>query len=153
MSSPIHYIAMRVFAEKGETNDIKKAIERILPEDVEDKTVFLEQEEIAIDENTTMTVLRTRLTKSKHIRSVLKVLKETLGAKQCETVASQPDRVDEKGALYIRIDKRSFVAENKAELVDHGSCIHFKLMLAAHPKTRENAILIAKKLFSEANNP
>ena len=59
----------------------------------------------------------------------------------------QENRVDEKGALYIRIDKKAFVEERKAILVDHGECIHFKFMIEAHPKTRERAIEVVKELM------
>ncbi|MCA9478266.1 MAG: exosome protein, partial [Nanoarchaeota archaeon] len=63
-------------------------------------------------------------------------------------IAKQEDRVDEKGRLFIRIDKKDFIENDTVSLVDHGDCIHFSIMLAAFPKNRQKAIEVAKELFS-----
>ncbi|MGM5481642.1 MAG: RNA-binding domain-containing protein [Nanobdellota archaeon] len=149
MSIPIHYMTIRVFAKEGEdAEELRKGIEDFLPEDYEDKKVELVQEDTLIDEGNNMSTFTATLNKSRHVRDAVKHLKELLGEKQLQTILEQENRVDEKGALFIRIDKRRFAEERIAELVDHGECYHFKIMLAAHPKTRENSLEIVKQVFS-----
>ena len=148
MSVPIHYLTIKVFATEDENaQELQERIEYFLPEEYEDKKVKLEREEAVIEQGSDLYIYTASLKKSKHIRDALKLLKELLGKKQCEKIISQENRVDEKGALYIRIDKKRFAKERTAELVDHGDCFHFKFMLAAHPKTRKRSLEIAQDLF------
>lgn len=148
MSIPIHYMTIKVFAQEGDdTQKLRESIEYFLPEEYEDQNINLEQEEAVIEEGSDISIYTASLKKSRHLREALKRLKTILGENQCEIIISQENRVDEKGSLYIRVDKRQLADTKTAELVDHGDCFHFKIMLAAHPKTRERSLEVVKELF------
>lgn len=141
-------MTIKVFAKEGDdAKQLRKSIEYFLPEEYENQKITLEQEEALIEQGSDLSIYTATLKKSRHLKDALMRLKELLGKTQCEKVITQENRVDEKGALYIRLDKKRFAEEREAELVDHGDCFHFKIMLAAHPKTRERSIEVAKELF------
>ncbi|MFW6378843.1 MAG: RNA-binding domain-containing protein [Nanoarchaeota archaeon] len=153
MSIPIHYMTIRAFETEDETQKrVERAIERLLPETAEDNAIRLEQEHTVIEEGTDMSILKVTLKRKPHIKHTLAILQDMLGSEQCETIVKQENRVDEKGALYLRIDKNAFIDEHTAKLVDHGNCIHFRIMIEAHPKTRENALEAVREIFKQQRN-
>ena len=145
----IHHINITVFIEQEEDEKlIAEAVAQLLPENFTDEKIVMEIEHLKIDQGRDIKKLTISLDKERHTKYCIKLLKKLLGEEQCNTVASQEDRVDPKGKLFIRIDKTDFIEHNKAKLIDTGNCIHFSIMLAAYPKTQEIAKGIAKKLFA-----
>lgn len=143
----LHSISIRVFVKENEDIDaIKNGLELFLPID-DEKNSFLEEERVLTDESTAMTIFKARLEKQRHCDRCVDILKELLGEKQCELVASQTNRVDENGIGYVRIEKEAFIKRQEAILTDNGNCIHFSFQLAAFPKTQEKAQIVMKELF------
>ncbi|MGM5479861.1 MAG: RNA-binding domain-containing protein [Nanobdellota archaeon] len=146
---PLHYITITVFVHESEDIDIyKEILERFLPDDFDKQKATLKQEELHIQEDQSITSLQLHTTTSKYLRYIVSTLKERLGSKVCEEISSQTNRVDEKGRFYLRLDKKKMVENDKPTIVEHGDCIHFKLMIAAHPKTKQRSEEIIKELLA-----
>jgi RNA binding exosome subunit len=133
-----------------ETDDLAAAqtlIESFLPENLEKEKIKLEEEHLRIHEGENLISLKVHTTKDRHNRVIIEHLLEKLSPEQKQTICSQNDRVDVKGALFLRFDKTLLLEKQKLELVDHGDCFHFKLLLAAYPKNKEKALLVRDALF------
>ncbi len=150
MKKQAHIITISVYVYKDE-NDTKtaEALTEFLPENFEDEKIQINVDKAKILEGENMTLFSVALSKDRHIRQTLEKLKECLGVEQCATIASQKNRVDADGNLFIRIDKEKIENDGKAVLTDGGKCFHFKIVLAAYPKSRENAIKVMKELFGQ----
>ncbi len=143
-------MTIRVFETEDEKQKkIECAVKKLLPKTAEDDAIRFEQEHTVIEEGTDINILTVTLKRKPHIKHTLATLQNMLGSEQCETIVKQEDRVDEKGALYLRIDKNKFIDEHTAKLVDHGNCIHFRMMIEAHPKTRKNILETVRDIFKQ----
>ncbi len=146
----LHNVSITVFIELGEDEKlIAEHITPFLPENFVEQKITMEIEELRIDEGKNIKKLHIKLTKERHTKYFLKVFKEFIGEENCHTIASQENRVDAKGKLFIRLDKTDLMEHEKATLVDHGTCVHFSLMIAAYPKTQERARELAKEIFQK----
>lgn len=144
----IHHIAISVFVYEGEdTSETLNSLLEFLPEDLEKEKIIIEEEEAKIKEGKDMQLYKVVLSKQRHTTFAFGQLKAALGPEQCATIRGQDNRVDEEGNLYIRIDKKPFEKDGTALLTDKGDCFHFKITLAAFPKTRENALNVAKEIL------
>lgn len=144
----VHYISITVFIKEGDDEKlIAEKLSVFLPENFVDEKIIMEIDLVQIEEGNDMQILRITLEKERHSKLCLDVLKELLGTEQSELIATQDNRVDEKGRLYIRIDKQDFIEHDKATLVDHGNCIHFSINIAAYPCNKERALEVVKKIF------
>lgn len=144
----IHHISISIFVKEGEDSEkTLTALLEFLPEDLEKEKISIEKEEAKIDEGKNMDLYRVYLSKERHVKYTFKQLKDGLGPQQCERIILQENRVDEQGNLYIRIERKPFEEDGTVLLTDGGDCYHFKITLAAFPKTRENALAVVKKLF------
>lgn len=144
----MHNVTISVFIKQNEDEKIiAEKIAQFLPENFIDEKIQLELETIKIEEGKDIKKLSIIIKKERHTKYFMKQLKELLGEEQCKQITEQENRVDEKGRLFIRIDKLSFIEQNKIILVDHGKCIHFNIVIAAYPKTRSKALEIVKTIF------
>ncbi len=146
----VHNLTISIYVYQDE--DEKKTGEtlvELLPENFEDEKIQIEVGKAKILEGRNMTLFSVSLSKQRHIKQVLEKLKEHLGEEQCATIASQENRVDSEGNLFIRLDREKLENERESVLTDKGKCFHFKIVLAAFPKSRENAIKVAKELFGQ----
>ncbi|MCF7799314.1 hypothetical protein K9M74_05410 [Candidatus Woesearchaeota archaeon] len=149
MMKQAHSVTISVYSYEEE--DEEKTAETLiafLPEQFEEENIQLEITKAKVLEGRDMKLFSVTLTKQRHINYILKELKAVLGDAQCATIASQENRVDNEGNLYIRLDKTKLEETDEAVLTDGGTCYHFKIVLAAFPKNRENALNVAKELFS-----
>jgi len=148
MIKQAHNITIKVYAYEDENaKQIAQALTQLLPEQFEEEKIFIETEDIRILEGRDMSIYTVSLQKQRHIKETLTLLKEHLGAEQCAIIAQQENRVDDEGNCFIRIDKQSFVETGQVKLTDAGDCFHIKLVLAAFPKSKENAVRVMKELF------
>ena len=56
-------------------------------------------------------------------------------------------RLDEDLNFFVRIDKEKWIDGKEMFLTDSGNCFHIKILIAAFPKKRENALKIVEKMF------
>lgn len=144
----VHNIVISGFIKEHEDDKaIKEILMHLLPEDANNQGITLEEEKVSIDETQKMSIVRVRISKEKQCKETITILKQLLGEKQCAVIKKQENRVDENGFLYLRLDKQVLLESGEAKLVDHGNCIHIKILLAAYPKTKERALQVAKDLF------
>ena len=145
----VHNCTIRSFCKEFENIDaVKTAIESFLPENLEKEKIQLEEEHLRIDEGENIISLQVQTTKDRHNKYILDTLLSMLSAEQKKTILSQDDRVDEKGAFYLRLDKEELIDNNTLVVVEHGNCIHFRFLLAAFPKTREKALAVRTQIFT-----
>lgn len=144
------YIVSILNSENSDLN-IKKELQNekcdLLIEEMKVKDALrVRNNESKIVDGLDLISIQFELNKQTHIKSLIQNLKEKLGKKQCELIASQENRVDDECNLFIRLDKKS-LNEKKFVLTDSGDCYHIKIKLAAYPKKKETGIIIAKELF------
>lgn len=145
----VHNITISVFATEFEDIEaISEHLLHFLPENLENERLGVEVEDVRVQEGRNMKILKIFLEKQRHTKLCTERLKEMLGEKMCQLIAHDTTRIDDYGQLFLRLDKKKFVEEDEVVVVDHGECIHFKIMLACFPKNKERAILVAKELFS-----
>lgn len=145
----IHHITISTFVKDGE--DKKTPAETIagfLPENFVDEGIKIKEEPIKINEGENMIILSSKIEKKRHTDLFMEILLDTLGKKQCILAANQHNRVDEKGYLFIRLDKNE-LEKGYGVLVEHGNCYHIKILIAAYPKTREKALEIAQHILTQ----
>tara|TARA_Y100000034_G_C6873559_1_gene399155 strand:+ start:1140 stop:1571 length:432 start_codon:yes stop_codon:yes gene_type:complete len=97
----------------------------------------LKTEATGLEDNLIM-ILECLIDKKKDIETFFKTL-SSLPRKQKDILTQQLDsRLDIHNNFFIRLDKDKFL-EDVFEVTDSGNCIHIKIVVAAFPKTKENA--------------
>lgn len=148
MKKQAHSITISVFVYEGEDEaTTAETLTAFLPENFSEENVQIMVEEIKVLEGKDMTIFSVTLTKQRHIKYVIAKLKESLGKEQCQTIALQKNRVDVEGNFYLRLNRTKLEEEGETVVTDDGNCFHFKIVLAAYPKTVVNAITVAQTLF------
>lgn len=143
-----HNITISVFLKELEDEEkTANTLVALLPENFEEEKIKIEVEEAKIEEGSNLKIFSVKTDKDRHNKEIIAKLGDILGEEQQETIISDESRVDEKGNLYIRLDRDLLENEGVAQLVDHGNCYHIKIMLAAFPKNKKAAMNVAKKLF------
>jgi RNA binding exosome subunit len=145
----IHNITISVFVKEFDDEEkTAMTLVSLLPDKFEEEKIKIEEETVKIEEGTKMKIFKAKTDKDRHNKQIISKIKDILGEKQCEEIAKDNSRIDDQGNLYIRLDKIKLEEKGEAIDVDHGECYHIKIMLAAFPKTKEKAILVAKKIFT-----
>ncbi len=143
----VHNLSIRVLCKQIEDSSaFKEALECFLPENASQEGFSLTQEEIRIDQGEDLISLELSTDKQRWIKHILSFLGEHVFTQNLKKLREEDDRVDQKGAWYLRFDKTAFLNDS-FELVDHGQCIHVRFLLAAFPKSRENAIATKNSLL------
>lgn len=144
----VHNINISVFIKEFDNEEKSaKTIVELLPDNFEEEKIKIEEEAIKIKEGDNLKVFKVKTTKGRHNNQIIAKLRDFLGEEQCQTVSNDESRIDDQGCMYIRLDKKSLEEKGEALVVDHGNCYHIKIMLAAFPKNKKQAIEVAKKLF------
>jgi len=144
----IHHIYITVFVKQDEKeNIILEELKKFLPENIEKEKISIKEETATINDFETMKILRSKLSKDKHTKQFISIIKEKLSEKDLKKLVEEKNRVDEEGNFYFRLSKKKLVDEKLFELTDSGDCFHFKIQIAAYPKSRKNALEIVKKIF------
>lgn len=140
----LHNCQITIFCKQ---TDDKEELQNLLERFKVDDTLFVKYENILIDSGEDITVLRLNTNKQRHNKTVIKALLAYLSDSQKNKLLQENDRVDDNGAFYVRLDKQA-LCDNKAIIVEHGDCVHFRFLLAAFPKNRENAIRIKNEMIT-----
>lgn len=145
-----HNIKITVYIndEEDETK-ITNTFLSLIPLDLEKEKLSLEKTSVKGTTERNISILGLFIDKQRHIKAVLKNLKELLGTENCITLINQrSSRLDEHLHFYIRLDKQDLM-NNKATLVDHGNCFHIKMTIAAYPAKREIAQDMIRDFFKQ----
>ena len=142
-----HTITLSCFVKKGEDEEsLRQALIGMVPLDLELEKIKVHKTVAEGFENKII-ILEITLEKESHTTKFIDHLKKELGSAQCETIASQENRVDDECYFYLRLDKKKLL-EKKYVVTDSGDCIHVKMSIAAFPKKREAAVAVVKKIFA-----
>ncbi len=146
-----HSIELRAFSYEHENSeDIKNALLRFFPFDLEKSKVALKIDNAAGFNDKKIKILEVVLAKDALINDFLENLLNKLGKSQKSKILLQAkSRLDDNFDFFIRFGKASWIDEKKLELTDSGKCFHFRISIAAFPKKREVALNIVKELFSK----
>ncbi len=147
----IHHIYIKVFLKYLDDDEhILNVLKSFLPEDLEKEKVFIEEETVHIDDSgiEKMKILRTKLSKERHTKKIIELLKEKLSSEELKQLREQDNRIDDEGNFFFRLSKPKLL-KGRYELTDGGDCFHFKIQIAAYPKNKENATKIVQELFKE----
>ena len=88
------------------------------------------------EEFPTLYTVKLWLKKQQEIRSMLKFLSHLSTEDKNTLLMQAPQRVDERGNFFFRIDKQAFL-EGKAVYQEKGDVLQIKINISAHPKTPE----------------
>ena len=144
----IHNITITIFRKKDEDQNLtKETLLNFLPDDLEKEKILIEETLLKAEHGDDLIKYLVKLTKERHTKQVIKILKEQLGEDQIKRLRTEENRVDDDGMFYLRLDREKLENEEKTELTDKGDCFHFKIMLACYPKTKTKAIEIAKEIW------
>ena len=139
----IHNISYRTFVYGTEDEDkVITAIGYLFSNPLPEK---------AINEDhfgNTIIVLSDTITKKRTNKDIISFLNENLSDEDKIVIGEELSRrMDEKGNLFLRFDKQCAYNEN-LKLTYSGDAIHVKIKIASYPVSKENAIVVAKKLFN-----
>lgn len=148
----LHNVKLSVFCKPEEDYAlIKDAFRSLSGLDLKKEKLTLEEHKAKGFNERIIQSLELTLDRNRHTRFFIQHLNYLLDQNQKKTLISQiPSRLDDEMFFYVRLDKKSWVADKRALLTDSGSCFHIKLSIAAYPKRKDVAAGIVKKVFSQA---
>lgn len=144
-----HSIKITAFAKEDEDeNRIKNKMKELVPSDIEESKVKLEQK-IAIGFNERkIKIFEILLEKDKYISMFLDSLAEKLSDEAKEIILKQAESMlDENCNFFLRFSKDKLLEENEMWITNQGNCFHIRVNIAAFPKKKEKAMEIIRKLF------
>ncbi len=140
-----HKVIITVYVKEfDDEEETANTLISFLPENFEEEKIKIDEEKVKIDEKTEMSIFRVKTEKERHNKHIIAKLKDILPT---EALEKSIKTIDDEGYIYIRLDRKALEKDGTAKLVEHGDCYHFKILLAAYPKTKEKAIEVGKKLF------
>lgn len=144
----VHKIILTVFCKADDDEKLLvDAINNFVNLDLDNEKLQIVSTEALIEPGVTISIITFTLEKQRHTKHFIDVLNQKLNVEQKQTLISQDNRLDEACNFFIRFDKTKFL-DGVLELVDHGDCFHFKFVMAAYPKNKDNA----KELVMEMIN-
>jgi RNA binding exosome subunit len=146
----VHFIELSVFSTPEDNlGKVEQGFASFIPFDPVKEKVAITRLNAEGFNDRQIVIIKTSLTKQRHISAFLGSLKERLSQDQKELITGQKDkRVDENLYLFARFDKTKLVDEGRLWLTDSGNCYHLKIALAPFPRKREHALKIVDELFS-----
>lgn len=139
MSLPFHYIDLRAFCYATEDEQrVVSALRTLLPADVE-----IERAESEGHHGDRIVVLSARVERADEMDHVFELIRRSVDIDEIR--AELDERVDEKNALYLQLDKQ---AAYRGE-VRLGSGITFRAKVEAYPAKRDAAIENAREALAE----
>jgi len=144
-----HNITITEFVREGENLDsVKQALKELIPFDLKQEKILLKEEiTTGVDERQTIKILTIFLQKENHTKKFLWFLMTKLSAEQKELLLKQKEsRTDNNLYFFIRLEKDKWNLSREASITDGGNCVHIKILLAAFPAKKENALKIVDKI-------
>ena len=139
MSLPFHYIDLRAFCYATEDEPrVESALRTLLPEDV-----AIERAESEGHHGDRIVVLSARVERADEMEHVFELIRQSVDIDEIR--AELDERIDEKNALYLQLDKQ---AAYRGE-VRLGSGITFRAKVEAYPAKRDAAIENARDALAE----
>ncbi len=136
----IHHITLRAIAQATESEEkVKEAL-----------SLFLFDDEIEIIRTeghfgNTISILQANL-KGKNCKRFIDFIKSKLNEEDLKRLKAEiGERIDDKCYLHIRFDKQA--AYNKVVRMGSKDSIAADIKLKVYPAKRQNAIMVAEKLF------
>jgi RNA binding exosome subunit len=143
-----HNISISVFSNEGEdTEKIKEGLIKLAGLGLEKEKIKLEHEPAEGVKGNKIDIFRINLEKERHVNRFLGNLFSKLSQQQKELLIKQIEtRVDDECRFFLRLDKDN-VLEGKYRITDRGNCYHIKVLIAAYPAKKGNAVEIVRKLI------
>lgn len=143
-----HNITISVFSNEGEDSEkIKEGLIKLAALDMEKEKIKIEQEKAEGVLGNRIDIFKINLEKERHVKSFLRNLFSKLSQQQKELLVKQTEtRVDDECRFFLRLDKNKLL-EGKYWITEKGDCYHIKILIAAYPAKKENAVEIVKKLI------
>lgn len=144
-----HNITITEFVRDTENLDsAKQALKELIPFDLEKEKITLKEDTATGINEQPIKILTIFLQKESHTKKFLEFFKHKLLDEQKKLLLSQKEsRTDEQLYFFIRFEKDRWNSTRELCITDGGNCIHIKILLAAFPAKKENALKIVDKIF------
>ncbi len=135
-----HNVEVSMFVRQNEDlSELMLLFEQVFPFPVKE---LLKTEKVSGFEQEIITVVKVKIMQHAKILEFLLHLFQGMTEDQFRLIRTQVEsRLDDDGYFYIRISKNG-VKFGKHKLTETGDCIHIKILTAAFPKNRENAMKV-----------
>ena len=138
-------VSLRVFCKDDEDKDlIIRKLKQLLPFDVEKEKIKITEKVAQGFGDKTMHVIRTKLTKERHVKPFLANLFSGLGEEKKTLLEQLESRLDDELNFFIRLDKEMLL-KDRLVLTDSGKCYHVRINVASFPKSRQKGIAILRQ--------
>jgi RNA binding exosome subunit len=136
-----HNVNISVFVKDEEDYKlVEEFFLKLFPFNFKDAKVKLEKTEVQIVEERKMIILKVLLTRNRQVNDFMKNILQFFSKEDKDLIIEQIDtRIDKDSNFFFRIDKKSFIEEEKVVLTDDGNCFHFKCHVATYPQNLEKA--------------
>jgi RNA binding exosome subunit len=148
----VNHINFRVFSNPDEDkakikNTLLSLVGYTLDELEIEKIKFVETSAKGFNQKTIF-IFQASLEKERHCNVFFKKLNEKLSDEDKKALVEQENRVDDNLTFFMRLDKNELF-EDRYVLTETGNCFHISMSLDAHPKRKEVALEIVKKIFKK----
>ena len=142
-------VNLRFFMKSEEISqeDMEKVLQ-ILPFDLKEEKIPIKRKKVYGFNQERIEVIGINLTKQRHIRHFLELLKEQLPQDARNFLLLDVEkRMDEDGNFFLRLDLEELTEKGEFKLTNQGNCLHIGIKIATFPKSREEAIEKVKDFF------
>jgi RNA binding exosome subunit len=143
-------VTLSVFAKSSEEDaaKVKEALVALVPLDFGEEKIAVKEETATGFNEQPIKVYTITLEKESHTNAFLKHLLNRLTKEQKDILISQREsRLDNDLNFFIRLDKDKWMNEQAVEITDSGRCFHIRMLLAAYPARRPDALVLVEKIF------
>jgi RNA binding exosome subunit len=91
-------------------------------------------------------IIEVRFEKERHCNKFLKRINEKLSAEDKKLLIEQVNRIDDNMNFFMRLDKDELCVGNYI-LTDSGHCFHISMNIEAHPRRKDIAHKVVRKIF------
>ncbi len=146
-----HSIKITAFSyENEEGGSVLSAFLRLFPFDLDAVKIAVGKRNAIGFNEKKIEIFEVALEKNSLIIKFLVNLLSSLDNEQKSLILRQAEsRLDKNLDFFLRLDKDSWINEEKLVLTDSGRCFHIKISIAAFPKKREVALNIIKEMFKD----
>ena len=148
----VNNIHFRVFCNPEEDKEkIKNALFSLVeysPEQLSGEKINYKETNAKGFSQKTIVIMELTFEKERHCNKFLKKLDEVLSAEDKALLVEQVNRLDDNMNFFLRFDKGALI-EGKYVLTDGGNCFHLSMNIEAHPRRRDVAHRIVKRIFSK----
>jgi len=143
-------VTLSVFAKPSEedVSKVRNALIALVPLNLDEGKIVVKEEKAEGFNQQPILVYTITLTKESHTNAFLKALLEKLTPGQRELLTSQREsRLDNDLNFFMRLDKGKWMDERELSITDSGRCFHIRMLLAAYPARRPDALVLVEKIF------